>query len=344
VTWDPTLVKKIVEVLDVDGGSTHRRPVHTVGIGVTGSFEPSDVAADFCIAEHFTTPQVQVTARFSNGMGVVEPHDGWSDVRGLAVRFHLAGGKATDLIAMTLPVFFAPTPDTFLEFATAARPAPCRREGPWQKILDYLRLTLPMPDPYPGQTMRPNEGATAFADRADWAKPGVLDASRIGAPVSYVRAAYHAVHTFIVTGADGAERRVRFTWQPVAGVLTTDPEALPKAEYLAKDLRDRLGKGIERFTLMMTIGETGDPFDDSTRRWPLHRRRVMMGTLTLDTVAADQIAQAEKLSFNPCLFPETGIRASDDPVLAIRKQAYAFSSQRRGGTPCPFDHRVDNAG
>ena len=336
---DPQLVEDIVKALDVPGGSTERRPVHTVGIGASGYFEPSPIAQDFCIAEHFrptTDPRsIPVDVRFSNGMGVVEEHDGWSDVRGMAVRFHLAEGRSTDLVSMTLPVFFAPTPTTFLEFARNARPGRCRRETSWEKIKDYLRLQLPMPDPYPGQTERPNEGAIAFANDHFWAQAAVLDASSIGAPVSYVRADYHAVHTFVVTGKEGERRQVRFTWAPVAGILDTDPLKPPVDTYLQDDLKARLAHGTERFTLMMQIGEAGDDFEDSTRQWPPHRKRVMMGTLTLDHVPEDQQAHCEKLSFNPWhLTP--GIDPSGDPVLKIRKDVYAYSSNRRGGIPCPF--------
>jgi catalase len=330
------LVQNIMEALMVPGGSPQRRPVHTVGIGATGHFEASEVAKRYCISEHFLADRVRVTMRFSNGMGVVEPHDGWRDVRGMAVRFHLSKGKATDLIAMTLPIFFAPDAKTFLQFARAARPREVTRQSIWQKILAYLSLELPAPDPYRGQTARPDEPANEFADQHDWAKPAVLVASQIGAPVSYVRAAYHAVHSFAVTGTDGQERWVRFHWQPVAGVLKTDPKMEPQAEYLGDDLRRRLGKGTERFTLMMTIGESGDNLLDPTSQWPLHRRRIMMGTLTLDAVAADQQAQGERLSFNPWLLPETGMRASADPVLAIRRDVYEYSSKQRHGIPCPF--------
>ena len=123
VGQDSDLVQHIVEALDIEGGSTQRRPVHTIGVGATGVFEPSSVAREFCTAPHFISPRTRVTMRFSNGIGLVQPHDGWSDVRGMAVRFHLPEGATTDLIAMTLPVFFAPTPETFLHFARAARPA-----------------------------------------------------------------------------------------------------------------------------------------------------------------------------------------------------------------------------
>lgn len=329
------LVEDIVHALDVSGGCTKRRPVHTIGVGVAGTFKPSPVARRFCIAEHFIKEKTDVAVRFSNGSGILTEHDGWSDVRGMAVRFYLGNDRSTDLVAMTLPVFFAPTAETFLDFARAARPQPCKRETPWQKIKDFLKLELPMPDPYPGQAERPNEGAIAFADKHVWAQPAVLNASSIGAPVSYVRAAYHAVHTFIVTGKSGERRWVRFTWAPIAGVLNTLSTDRPVDKYLKKDLEDRLDDGTERFSLMMAIGETGDDFNDSTRQWPPHRKRVMMGTLTLEHVPADQETHCEKLSFNPCHLTE-GIEPSEDPVLKIRKDVYEYSSNRRGGIPCPF--------
>ena len=345
---DPQLVEDIVHALDMPppGGSTKRRPVHTVGVGATGYFVPSPVASDYCVAEHFQpkddgTP-VNVDVRFSNGMGFEAERDGWSDVRGMAVRFYLANDQSTDLVSMTLPVFFAPTPETFLEFARNARPQPCTIQTPWQKIKQFLRLELPIQDPYPGQTERPNEGANAYANDHYWAQPAVLNASFIGAPVSYVRAPYHAVHTFVVTDKNKEKRYVRFTWAPVAGVLNTNPLEPPKNQYLRKDLEDRLANGTERFVLMMQIGETGDDFKDSTRQWPPHRKRVIMGTLTLVDAPKGRDDYFEKLSFNPWHLTR-GIDPSDDPVLRIRKDVYKYSSERRGGFGCPFHGKGDQS-
>ncbi len=345
---DPQLVEDIVHALDMPppGGSTKRRPVHTVGVGATGYFVPSPVASDYCVAEHFQpkddgTP-VNVDVRFSNGMGFEAERDGWSDVRGMAVRFYLANDQSTDLVSMTLPVFFAPTPEIFLEFARNARPQPCTIQTPWQKIKQFLRLELPIQDPYPGQTERPNEGANAYANDHYWAQPAVLNASFIGAPVSYVRAPYHAVHTFVVTDKNKEKRYVRFTWAPVAGVLNTNPLEPPKNQYLRKDLEDRLANGTERFVLMMQIGETGDDFKDSTRQWPPHRKRIIMGTLTLVDAPKGRDDYFEKLSFNPWHLTR-GIDPSDDPVLRIRKDVYKYSSERRGGFGCPFHGKGDQS-
>jgi catalase len=315
--------------------------VHAIGIGATGYFIASDVARDYCVAAHFRGDRIPVTVRFSNGSGSAVEHDGWSDVRGMATRFHIPREAATDretatdLIAMTLPEFFTPTPETFLDFAIAAKPAPVKAESPWRKILDMLQLTEPSPNPYPGQETSPAPGAIGYADRNARSQLAVMQAADIGAPVSYARIPYHAVHAFVIRAPDGVRRWVRFVWRPVAGVLNTPTKEEPIDEYLKRELRKRIAREPARFTLMMTIAETGDDVNDPSRPWPPHRIRVVMGELTLDKVAEDQIADCEKVSFNPLLLID-GVEPSDDPVLRVRREAYQISSKRRGGVACPF--------
>src|SRR5215468_11263702 len=71
------------------------RPVHTLGIGVDGYFEPSDIARNYCKAEHFQGRRIDTLVRFSNGLGSPVRHDGWSDVRGMATRFYLTDKQVT---------------------------------------------------------------------------------------------------------------------------------------------------------------------------------------------------------------------------------------------------------
>jgi catalase len=331
----PNLAEQLVDALVLPDGRPDLRPVHAIGIGAMGSFIASEVARDYCVAEHFQGDRIPVTVRFSNGLGSAVEHNGWSDVRGMATRFRLPSGAATDLIAMTLPEFFAPTPEAFLDFAIAAKPAPVKAESPWRKVLDMLQLMRPLRNPYPGEKVSPVAGAIGYADRNARSQLAIMQAADIGAPVSYARATYHAVHAFAIRAPDGLRRWVRFAWRPVAGVLNTDPNKEPKDKYLQRDLRERFAREPARFTLMMTIGETGDDPNDSSRPWPPHRLRVVMGELTLDQVPEDQITHCERLSFNPWLLVD-GIEASDDPVLRARREAYKISSKRRGGVPCPF--------
>lgn len=312
------------------------RPVHTIGIAVTGSFVASDVARSYCSAEHFQGHRVATTVRFSNGSGSPTKHDGWPDVRGMATRFHLSNDAATDLIAMTLGEFFTRDVEAFLAFTRASRPVAVRPEGSWRKILDMLKLTPPLPDPMPGETTSAAAGMLNYANRHSFAQLAVFTAGVIGAPTSYARAAYHAVHTFVVVAPDGARRYVRFSWQPVAGVRNTDPAAPPVDSYLQQELTDRLQRGPAEFTLMMTIGEAGDALLDPTRPWPAKRIRVVMGSLVLEAIAADQARSCEHISFNPCRLVQ-GIEISGDPILEARRNAYEVSREMRGATGCPFN-------
>ena len=211
----------------------------------------------------------------------------------------LANGATTDLIAMTLPEFFAPTPETFLDFAIAAKPAPVKRESPWRKFLDMLQLMKPLPNPNPGETISPNAGAIRVRG-----SERLRQARRV--PGGHDRRAGELCSRGLSCRAYVRCRRarrdapwVRFSWQPVAGALNTNPEATRDDQYLQQELRDRLAQGLRAFTLMMAIGEVGDDFNDSSRPWPPHRVRVMMGMLTLNAIPEDQVANCEYLAFNP---------------------------------------------
>jgi catalase len=335
---DVSLAKQLVDAVisDFPDHKDGTRPIHTIGVGVEGYFEASDVAKTYCIAEHFQGQRLKVTVRFSNGSGSPKQHDGWSDVRGMATRFHLKEG-ATDLIAMTLGEFFVRTVQEFLELTRSAQPKPMAKPSLLQKLWAMIQFKVPPRDPYPGETASNDAGLTDYADKHRFAQLAIVQAGTIGAPVSYVRAAYHAVHTFIITGPDDVRRPVRFSWKPVAGVRTTDPKAPPDDVFLKKELEDRLNDWPARFLLMMMIGEPGDALEDPTQPWPSRRVRVVMGTLTLTNVAKDQEAASEKIGFNPWrLVP--GIEASGDPILLARRDAYQYSQQLRGATACPF-HR-----
>ena len=333
----PHLAKQLVDavIADFPDHKPGTRPIHTIGVGVEGYFEASDVAKNYCIAEHFQGQRVAVQVRFSNGSGSPRQHDGWSDVRGMATRFHIREGVKTDLIAMTLGEFFVRTIDEFFDFTKSARQKAITRVPLLEKLRDMIHFKVFQRDPYPGQTASGDAGTLDYANQHRFSQLAVVQAGNIGAPESYARASYHAVHTFIITGPDGVRRPVRFSWKPVAGVRTTDPEEPPRDVYLKKELEDRLNDWPARFLLMMMLGEPGDALEDPTQPWPPKRVRVVMGTLTLVSVPKDQDAASEKIGFNPWrLVP--GIEASDDPILLARRDAYQESQQRRGATACPF--------
>jgi catalase len=339
---DPSTAKRLVQVIhdNLPAPVPGRRPVHTIGIGVKGKFVASEVARTYCIAEHFNGEPVDASIRFSNGLGGLEQHDGWSDVRGMAVRFHLKNETASDLIATTLGEFFVRNVDDFFKFSEIAKRAPFRRRHWLLKIIDFLQLKIPSRNPYPNETQSIDAGALRYANQHRFSQLGIFQVGLIGAPESYARASYHAVHTFWVTAPDGVRRPVRFYWQPVAGVRNIKATPEPCDKYLFDELKDRLRRWPARFMLMMTIGEEGDALDDCTKPWPGTRLRIAMGTLTLTEIPEDQAAAGERISFNPCRLAP-GIEASNDPILEARLGAYEVSREMRGG--CPFKWRPDNA-
>ena len=129
---------------DVPGHAAGTRWAHTHGLGVLGHFMASEVAKDFCVAEHFQGSAVPVTARFSNGSSDPVRHDQRPDTRGLAVKFHYADGTDHDLLSMTLSVFGARTREEFLGVSKAFVPKPVKPESWFRRhMLDPLDAAKP---------------------------------------------------------------------------------------------------------------------------------------------------------------------------------------------------------
>jgi catalase len=324
---------------DATGHVAVTRWAHTHGIGVLGSFIASEVAKQYCIAEHFNGTAVPVTARLSNGSSDPQRHDARPDTRGLAVKYHYADGTDHDLLAMTLSVFGAKTREQFLQVSKAFVPPPIPPRQSWfrRNILDPLRLRLP-PPPFPkGVTMSGGPGLAVYAGSHAFARAFILQAGMAQVPVSWARTAYHAVHTFIIVGPDGVRRPVRFSWQPVAGVLPVPPDDLPgkATDFLTAELRARLKYAPVRFTLKMDLGDPGDDLDDPSASWPVTRRNVRMGTLYLDRMADVTPVNVERMSFNPMRLPP-GIEPSGDEILRARGEIYELGCQERGGMGCPM--------
>ncbi len=336
----PSMSERLYAALEADypDHRTDMRPVHAVGIGATGYFVASKAAPSYTFAEQFQGGKIPVTLRYSNGSGSPVEHDSALDVRGMAVKFHLDSGES-DLIAITLPIFFAETPEAFLQFAAAGVPVPDKPEGWFQRLLDMLQLRNPArrPDLPEDGTV----GVLKYANTHMAARPGTVAATMLVTPVSYARAAYHALHTFKLIAADGTVAYCRFHWDPVAGVQpiekgVTDPYrgAGTADKFLHQELRDRLDAAPVRFVLRMTVAGQGDDVNDPTKVWDTTRLRVVLGELWITDIAADDGAACESLSFNPTRLAP-GIECSDDPVLAARRDAYQYSCRIRGGTGCP---------
>ncbi|MGA2717334.1 MAG: hypothetical protein ABSF78_00090 [Candidatus Acidiferrales bacterium] len=80
--------------------------------------------------------------------------------------------------------------------------------------------------------------------------------------------------------------------------------------------------------MILTLGQPGDSTNNSTSEWPAGREQVDAGTLTLNTVEAEETSPTHVVNFDPLVL-RTGISPSDDPLLSARSGVYSESFTRR---------------
>ena len=160
------------------------------------------------------------------------------NVRGLAVKFDLGNGASTDIVTISAPVFFAKTPELFVEFLKTVA------TGDKDKLNTFFAA-------HPEST-RQNAWLMSHP-----------------VPASYAGVAYFGVHGFTFTNAAGERTLVKYKLIPEAGELGLTPdEAKAKGpDFYAEDLKERLAKGPVVFDLVAIMGKTGDQSSDPTFRW-----------------------------------------------------------------------------
>jgi catalase len=251
---------------------------------------------------------VRTHVRFSNGGGDPTVPDGTRDARGMAVKFYLPDGGTTDIVALSLPVFFVRTPEDLLAFNEARRPDPATGAPDMEKVGAFL------------------------ADHPETV-PAVTAAISHPAPGSYAGLRYHSIHAFGFVAADDSVRYGRYHLVPERGEQTiTEEEAAAKPDdYLREELASRFEQGSAVFGLDLQLAGDGDPLDDPTAEWPAEREVVRLGRLELTALASDRERDGDILVFDPTRVPD-GIRVSDDAILLARPGAYSVSVSRRTGS------------
>ena len=131
------LAEDVVDAInDISGRHEGHRAAHAKGILLAGTFSP--VGAGLTTAAHMGNDSVPVTVRFSNGGGDPGIPDYAKEGRGLAVKFYLPDGSKTDVVALSLPCFFARTPEDFLAFTRARKPDPETGQPDFEKVGAWL--------------------------------------------------------------------------------------------------------------------------------------------------------------------------------------------------------------
>jgi catalase len=276
----------------------HRRN-HAKGICFTGVFEADGAGSELSQARVFVKGQYPVLGRFNLGTASPNAPDATIRVRGLALRISTPDGQEWRSAMIDPPVFTVATPEAFYELLRASGSK----------------------DPNAMETFA--AAHPEFATFADWAKNGPWTGS-------YAEDRFNSLNSFVFVNGSGVEHVVRWSLLPAAQPIAVSPDELAKRgpDFLEQEIAQRVASAPQRWTMVVTVANSGDPTADPTKPWPSDRRTIEVGTLTVEQVQAERDGPCRDINFDPTVLP-SGMRTSDDPFPAARSAAYAKSYDLR---------------
>ena len=278
---------------------------HAKGVCVGGYFESNGQGARLSKASVFEPGRVAVTGRFSLAGGQPFAADGPAAVRGFGLRFEPRHGGQWRTAMVDIPVFAVGTPEGFYDQLLASKIDPATGKPDPAKMTAFLAA----------------HPETVRAITIIKAKPFSS---------GFANATFNGLNVFRFTNAAGDTTPVRWSMVPVDAFAPEGPADAQDKNYLFDALIARLRRGPVQWHMIITIGQPGDPTDDATLPWPDTREHLDVGTLTLDSVAAEAPGNCRDINFDPLVLPD-GIAPSDDPLLSARSAVYSQSFTRRAG-------------
>jgi catalase len=276
----------------------HRRN-HAKGICFTGVFEANGAGSALSSAQVFARGQYPALGRFNLGTPDPTAPDATVRVRGMGLQILTPDGQEWRSAMINAPIFPVSTPQAFYELLLASA----------SKDPDAMK-TFAAAHP-------------EIAPFGAWAKSGPWTGS-------YAEERYNGLNSFIFTDSSGVEHTVRWSLLPAAQPVSISPDDLAKRgpNFLEQEITERVRGGPQRWTLVVTVANPGDPTADPSKAWPEDRRTVEVGTLTVQQIEAERDGPCRDINFDPTVLP-SGIRTSDDPFPAARSSVYAKSFDRR---------------
>ncbi len=307
---DDVSVRLIESMNATYGVHPGHRAAHAKGVLCAATFTSTGEAATLSRASHLTGAPVRAHVRFSNGSGDPHAPDAARDGRGMAVKLYLPDGSTSDIVALSLPAFFARNPEDLLAFNDARRADPKTGQPDLAKVGAYL------------------------ADHPE-AMTAVNAAITHPIPASYASLTYHSIHAYRFDAADGSVRHGRYHLVPDAEerALTDEEAASRTPDYLRDELTARLEDAPAVFHINVEVAAPDDLVDDPTAVWPSGRAIVELGRLDITGLAFDRDHDGDVLVFDPTRVTD-GIQVTDDPILLrspgrvqrVRRTAYELLS------------------
>ncbi|WP_411348455.1 catalase family peroxidase [Paenibacillus sp. WLX2291] len=298
---DQLSVRAVDELEQLSGIHPGYRRAHASGQCYRAVFAANGEAAAWTDALHLQQMETEAIVRFSGSSTNPVFADLQSPAKGMAVRFALPDGQYSCLVGVTVPVFFARTPASFMDMITFARKVRAGQAS-WTEVLAEM--------------------AQHFGE----AKDSLRYLEKLRPPRSYATVPYYCIHAYLLTRAEQTAQPVRFEWEPQAGAehLSVNEARQQDDDYLEQEMEQRLHQHPAVFTLYIVLGAPDDPTDDPTVVWPKQRQRIAIGQLTI----TGQTEEPDNLVMDPTMIAQ-GIELSDDPILQFRRSVYQESWERR---------------
>ncbi len=291
---------KLVAALAPPAGPAldHRRN-HAKGICFTGVFEANGAGSELSKAQVFARGQYPVLGRFNLATADANAPDATVRVHGLGIRIATPDGQEWRSAMIDPPVFAVSTPQGFYELLLASK----------SKDANAMKNFV--------------AAHPEFAAFGDWAR---------NAPWtdSYAEDRFNSLNSFVFVDNSGAEHAVRWSLLPAAQPVAISQDELAKRgpDFLEQEITERVAGGPQRWTMVVTIANPGDPTADPSKAWPGDRRTIEVGTLSVRQIYPEPDGPCRDINFDPTVLP-TGIQVSDDPFPAARSAAYARSYDLR---------------
>ena len=312
---DRLTAAKLVQVLAPAGGPAlgHRRN-HAKGICFTGQFEANGNGAELSRAQVFAAGQYPVVGRFNFSTPDPNAPDATSRVRGMGLQIATPDGGVWRSAMIDPPFFPVATPDAFYALLQAS----ASKEPDAMKTFAAAHQEI--------------AAFGAWAGSAPWSE-------------SYAEESYNGLNAFLFIDKSGASHAVRWSLKPQAEVKAMSGEDFAKLgpDHLAEEITARVGKEPQRWTLVVTVANPGDPTADPSQAWPADRKSVDAGTLVVDKIQAEADGPCRDINFDPTILPD-GITVSDDPFPAARSAAYRQSYDLRTSEAAHYPRSGQAAG
>jgi catalase len=296
----------VTAALDYNGGKhPGYRRAHAKGLCFSGTFQATGAGTALSSASALAAGNYPVIGRFSVAGGNPLASDGRNVFDSMALLLRTPDGEEWRMAMDHTPIFPVADVASFVALQRATRPDPKTSK----------------PDP---AVMKPFLAAhPEVKGFQDYIAKAVL-------PNSFANATYYSINAFRFTDGGGANRLVRWQFDPetrLAGLNKMRLDRLPR-DYLFQEMIARTAKAPSRWHLRLVVANVGDVTDKATVAWTGPHRTIDAGTLVLTAVQPEETGACRDLNFDPTILPR-GVAISDDPLLAARSKTYSSSFTRR---------------